>query len=130
MLSLLQMYMFNHVGHKAALTTFKKGDVSIPRCEKQLIVVYDEESIMERLGPMQENSSCFKHLLVTMPFILKQTKTFFGRRDRKQNFAVKQSETVHVLMPPNGLKVLKKKRPAFMFCHLPLNLESTIIINQ
>lgn len=124
------MYMFNHVGHKAALTTFKKGDVSIPRCEKQLIVVYDEESIMERLGPMQENSSCFKHLLVTMPFILKQTKTCFGRRDRKQNFAVKQSETVHVLMPPNGLKVLKKKRPAFMFCHLPLNLESTIIINQ
>ncbi|CAL1145171.1 unnamed protein product [Cladocopium goreaui] len=31
-------------------------------------------------------------------------------RERKQNFAVKQSETIHMLMPPNGLKILKKNR--------------------
>ena len=37
-------------GNKSHLTTLKKGDQSVQRTEKQLLVIYDEDSIMDRPG--------------------------------------------------------------------------------
>lgn len=42
--------MFNHSGNKSQFTTLKKGESSVQRCEKQLLIVYDEQSIMDRPG--------------------------------------------------------------------------------
>ena len=46
----LKILVFNHSGNKSQFTTLKKGDASVQRCEKQLLVVYDEQSIMDRPG--------------------------------------------------------------------------------
>lgn len=66
-------------GNKSVLTTLKKGDAPVQRCERTMMVIYDEDSIMER-------------------------------RERRNTHAIKQSENIHLLMPPSSLKVLKKAR--------------------
>ena len=46
----LKILVFNHPGNKSQFTTLKKGESSVQRCEKQLLIVYDEQSIMDRPG--------------------------------------------------------------------------------
>ena len=88
-------------GNKNAITTLKRGADAVQKSEKTLLVIYDEESIIARLGlPAAKQKSQHLHLLITCQ-----------RRDRKHNFAIKQAETVHVLMQPSGAKVVKKSRP-------------------
>lgn len=84
----------------------KKGEAAVARSEKQLTIIYDEDSIMERLDAG-----------VMMIDLVSDDSLSLCRRDRKfGSHAVKQGETIHLLMPPNGLRVLKKKRRLVDFC--------------
>lgn len=67
-------------GHHNQLTTLKSGEDAIQRNEKALTVIYSEESIAKR------------------------------KERNKTMGAIKQTETIYMLMSPGGCRVMKKQR--------------------
>ena len=72
--------MHNPAGHHNQLSTLKAGDDAIQKCEKVLTVIYSEESIAKR------------------------------KEKNRQLGAIKQTESIYMLMCPTGCRVMKKAR--------------------
>jgi hypothetical protein len=70
----------NPAGHHNQLSTLKAGDDAIQKCEKVLTVIYSEESIAKR------------------------------KEKNRQLGAIKQTESIYMLMCPTGCRVMKKAR--------------------
>ena len=68
-------------GHHNQLTTLKSGDDAVQKFEKVLAIIYSEESLAAR-----------------------------KERNKMAMGAIKQLESVYMLMPPCGLRVMKKAR--------------------
>lgn len=73
--------LLHWAGHHNQLTTLKSGDDAVQKFEKVLTVIYSEESLAARK---------------------ERNKTTMG--------AIKQLENIYMLMPPAGIRVMKKAR--------------------
>jgi len=68
-------------GHRNQLTTLKSGEDVIQKNEKVITVIYSEESLAKR------------------------------KERNRQMGAIKQTESIYMLMHPSGCRVMKKARP-------------------
>lgn len=68
------------LGHRNQLTTLKSGEDAVQKNEKVLTVIYSEESLAKR------------------------------RERNKTMGAIKQTESIYMLMSPSGCRVMKKQR--------------------
>ena len=66
-------------GHHNQLTTLKSGDDAAQKFEKVLAIIYSEESLAAR-----------------------------KERNKMAMGAIKQLESIYMLMPPSGIRVMKK----------------------